>query len=368
MPTKGHKGHAASAAFSRRRKERDSRRLSTSTERGSALLTVLWLSVALFAIAFTVAHMVRAEVDRVGTDADSLRARYLAQGGVERALLWIEWGGAGAHRLDGRPFYQAPSPRMHFEFPSGEANVELIPESSKLDVNHAALPDLAAVMLAAGAPRDQAMAIAQAIVDWREGDPRSITGFDQFYLAQQPSFRSPHASFREIEEVALVRGMTPELFYGGYRRAPGGGLFPYGGVRDCLSVYGAASQFDVNTVSPTLLLAIGLPPDAVSAIVNMRNTAPIRSMDQLGSLRENGSAAARLTNDTGSVWTLRATGRLRYADGRYSEVQRTVAALVKFFRQGTTPPHQILRWYDEAPPAPAARPLPAGFTPVVTLP
>ena len=355
LRTKGTCGHAATAAF------------PASTERGSALLTVLWLSVALFAIAFTVAHMVRAEVDRVGTDADSLRARYLAQGGVERALLWVEWSAAGGRRPDDRPFYEAPSPRLHFEFPSGDVDVELIPESSKLDINRAIMPDLAAVMLAAGASSDQSNAIAQAIVDWREGDPGAVTRFDQFYLALQPSFRSPHASFREIEELSLVRGMTPELFHGGYRRAPDGRLYSYGGVRDCLSVYGATSQFDVNTVSPTLLVAIGVPPGAVNAIVNMRNTAPIRSMDQLGRLIGDGPAASRLTNETGSVWTLRATGRLKYADGRYSEVKRTVAALVKFFRQGSDPPHQVLRWYDEAPPAPAARPLPAGFNQVVAL-
>jgi len=333
-------------------------------ERGSALLTVLWLSVALFAIAFTVAHMVRAEVDRVGTDADSLRAQYLAQGGVERAVLWIEWSAMGGRRPDGRPFYQPPAERLHFDLPSGEANVELIPESSKLNVNHAVLPDLAAVMFAAGASRDQALAIAQAMVDWRQGDPNSISAFDQFYLALQPSFRSPHASFREIEEVSLVRGMTPELFYGGYRQAPDGRSYPYGGVRDCLSVYGSTSQFDVNTVSPTLLAAIGAPPDAVNAIVNMRNAAPIASMDQLQSLLGTGPVASRLSADNsafGSIWTLRATGRLKYADGRYSEVKRTVAALVKFFRMGNNPPHQILRWYDEAPPAPAARPQPGGY-------
>jgi general secretion pathway protein K len=322
-------------------------------ERGSALLTVLWLSIALFAIAFTVAHMVRAEVDRVSTDADSLRAQYLAQGAVERSILWIEWSAGGGRRPDGKPFYESPMSRLHFEFPSGEADVELIPETSKLDVNNATAPDLASVMLAAGAAHDQAAAIAQAIVDWREGDPKTTTQFDQFYLASQPSFRSPHTSFREIEEVSLVRGMTPELFYGGYRRGPDGRMYPYGGVRDCLSVYGSTNQFDINTISPTLMLAIGVRPEAVAAIVNMRNQAPIRSMDQVGRFLGGSPAAARLGNQGGSVWTLRSTGRLRYSDGRYSEVRRSLAAMVKFFRQGNDPPHQILRWYDEAPAAPA---------------
>jgi general secretion pathway protein K len=312
--------------------------------------------------------MVRAEVERVGTDADSLRARYLAQGGVERAILWMEWSAAGIHRPDGRPWYTEPSPRLHFDFPSGEANVELIPESSKLDINRAALPDLGAVMFAAGASRDQAIDIAQAIVDWRGGDPNVVSQFDQYYLTLQPSFHSPHASFREIEELSLVHGMTPELFYGGYRPGADGRFYPYGGVRDCLSVYGSTAQFDVNTVSPTLLAAIGVPPENVNAIVNLRNAAPIRSMDQLHALLGRGPAASRLTTESGSLWTLRATGRLQYADGRYSDVKRTVAAVVKFQPQGTNPSHLIMRWYDDSAPAPAARPIPGGdFSQVVSL-
>ena len=341
--------------------------MSNNRERGSALLTVLWLSVAMCAIAFTVAHMVRAEVNRVSTDADSLRARYLAEGAVDRALLWIEWSAAGARQPDGKPYYEAPMARMHFEFPSGRADVDLIPETSKLDVNNAIKPDLAAVMLAAGATPDQAGLIAHAIVDWREGDPQVPSRFDEFYLASRPSFRAPHASIREIEEISLVRGMTPELFYGGFRNGPDGRMVPYGGVRDCLSVYGSTNQFDVNTASPVLLRAIGVRPDAVAAIVNMRNQAPIRSMDQVSRLIGDGPAAARLITDGGSVWTLRATGQLKYADGRYSEVTRTVAAMVKFFRQGNDPPHQILRWYDQAPAAPYALPTPAGFSQVVSL-
>jgi general secretion pathway protein K len=361
LPSKGSPGHAATAAF------------LPTTERGSALLTVLWLSVAMFAIAFTVAHMVRAEVERVGTDADSFRAQYLAQGGIERARLWIEWSAAGATRIDGGPFYEEPAERLHFEFPSGEANVELIPETSKLDINQAPPADLAQLMLAAGASPDQAMAIAQAIVDWRQGDPRSTTPFDQFYLSLQPSFRSPHASFQEIEELSQVRGMTPELFYGGFRRDPDGHLYPFGGVRDCLSVYGSTGNFDVNTINPTLLRAIGAPPDAVNVIVNMRNAAPIRSIDQIGRLLGGGPAAARLSTDTsnfGNIWTLRSTGRLRFADGTYSEVKRTVAAQVRFFRAGHNPLDTILRWYDEAPPAPAARPFavnPGGINQAVSF-
>src|SRR5712692_4318983 len=102
-------------------------------QKGSALIAVLWLSAALSAIAFTVSTSVRAETERTSTAVDGLRAYYIAAGGIDRGLLWILWG-SQYRNPDGSPrFYQSPMPVMHFEFPAGAADVEVIPESSKMD-------------------------------------------------------------------------------------------------------------------------------------------------------------------------------------------------------------------------------------------
>src|SRR5467141_3136067 len=59
------------------------------SERGSALLAVLWLTAALAAISLTLATTVRGETERMATAEDGLRAYYLATGAIERAVLWI---------------------------------------------------------------------------------------------------------------------------------------------------------------------------------------------------------------------------------------------------------------------------------------
>src|SRR4051794_5584690 len=61
-------------------------------QKGSALLAVLWMSAALAAIAFSLAATIRTETSRATTDADGLRARYLATGSVERGVQWMIWG------------------------------------------------------------------------------------------------------------------------------------------------------------------------------------------------------------------------------------------------------------------------------------
>jgi hypothetical protein len=47
------------------------------------------------------------------------------------------------------------------------------------------------------------------------------------------------------------------------------------------------------------------------------------------------------------MFTLRATARLKGADGAYSDLRRTVAATVDF-QVNNDPPVVVLRWYDHA--------------------
>ena len=184
------------------------------TSRGGALLAVLWLTAALSAIAFSLATTIRAETDRVSTNSDGVRAYYLAAGSVERAVTWMSW--TGQSNPDGSPKYFAPGmPGFRYSYPTGEVFVELIPEASKLNVNTATREDLLRLVLVVGAEPGRAETIAAAIIDWRTPiNPQQGGAFDQVYLSRSQSFRAPHASFEEIEELALVQGMTQELFHG----------------------------------------------------------------------------------------------------------------------------------------------------------
>jgi hypothetical protein len=71
--------------------------------------------------------------------------------------------------------------------------------------------------------------------------------------------------------------------------------------------------------------------------------------DQLGAFLESvGTGVARLRVGGNSIITLRATARLRLANGQLSDLKRTVAAQVKFMPTGYDSPIHILRWYDTA--------------------
>jgi general secretion pathway protein K len=317
--------------------------------RGTALLAVLWLTAALSMIAFTVATTVRAETERTSTDLDSVKAYYLATGAINGAILRIEWGPAYT-KPDGTPqFGQLPVTAMPFEFPSGSALVTLSPETAKLNVNQAPGEQLMSLMVALGASPDQAQAVTQGILDWRAPSPGgSFTAFDQYYLTLTPSFRARHASFQEIEELLLVRGVSRDLFYGSYVPNPQGGFTRRAGLRDCLSVYGSVSLIDVNTAESAVMQAIGVSAAAAAGIVALRQTTPIVSANQISGFADGSPGFGRLQRTQSTMATFRATARLRLANGQYSDLRRSVEALVKFLGPEFNPPFHIMRWYDQS--------------------
>lgn len=315
---------------------------------GSALLIVLWLSAALAIIAFSLAGTVRAEVERTTNALEGTRAYYLATGAIERALLYMQWG--SAYRLpDGTsPYYAPGSPALTLPFPSGAATVEIVPEAAKMNINSAPPEDLYRLLLHLGVGPERAREIALAILDWRSPAPAGPTPFDHFYLSLQPSFLARHASFEEIEELLYVKGMTPELFHGAYERDPEGHLIPRPGLKDCVSVYGARGQYDINWVQPAVLAAVGVPPPVIARLVETRWRAPFLNAVQLRAFLETaGPAGQRLRLSGGTMFTLRATARLRGPGDVLTSASRSVAALVKLGPGNYAEPYHVLRWYDQ---------------------
>jgi general secretion pathway protein K len=322
-------------------------RRRTKQQRGGALLAVLWISAALAAIAFSVAASVRTEQERTGTFSESVRTQFLATGAVERARLYVEW--AEYRNPDGSPRYFQPGwSRLNLPFPTGFATVEIIPETAKLSLNTGRPEEILRVLTLLNIEPAQAQELTAAILDWRSPVPGGFTIFDQHYLSLNPSFRARHASFQQTEELLLVKGVTPDLFYGRAVKGEGGQLIPLPGLRDVLSAYGSELMIDVNHAQPAVLGAIGVPPASIAEIVQRRAVMPFRTPADLAQLTNPpGEAVRRLMIGGNSIFTFRATARLRLPDGRLSDMSRSVSAMLKFHQKPVNaPPVEVLRWYD----------------------
>jgi general secretion pathway protein K len=317
----------------------------SNSNRGSALLTVLWLTAALSAIGLAVANNVRGETERSATNVDDAKSYFVARGAIQRAALHMLW--RGYTTPDGRPLYYINgNPAMDLAFPEAEVHVDIIPETSKLSLNESRPEDLLRLLAALSVPEDRALAITAAIVDWRSPvDPLRPSPFDAFYLSQSPSFLARHSSFQENEELLLVQGITSDLYYG----SPFGNARP--GLRDCLSVYGATGAVDINTAQAATLQAVGLAPADAATIVKNRVRHPILDYQELASIMQAlGPAGTRLRIGGQTMFTLRATARMKRPDGSLSDMRRTAGALVKFTFPGNPlnkpAAAEVLRWYD----------------------
>ena len=320
-------------------------------QRGGALLTVLWVSAALAAIALSVSTSIRAETDRAGSAADGLRAMYLATGSVDRALQWLLWGTGSDHFFD-RHHY-ADKSRLYFSYPSGDVVVEMMPEAAKLDINQASGEDLVRLITALTGDPQRAAQLAMGIQEWRGGGGgRAVSTV--FSSLTGPTFQPRGASFEEIEELLLVQGMTPELYYGNYV-AEGDRLSPRGGLRESLSVWGSLGPFDANAVSPALLEALGASPGAIAQLMQRRAQVPFHSLSEVSAL---GIPTERLQVDGEHlIWNIRATARLRLPDGSPSEVVRSASAVAKLMVPPPPTPRnrqrlpirlRVLRFYNDA--------------------
>ena len=318
----------------------------TPAAQGSALLAVLWLSAALATIAISLADTVRGEAERSATAVDGLRSQDLAVGGLRRAILYMDWGRSHPDN----PRFKPPVPFFAFDFPEGQTVVDVLPEDAKFDINAAVPGDLFNLLVNLGVDAARAQDITAAIVDWRAPPPGGSSPFDDFYASRRPPYRAAHARFQEIEELLSVVGVTPDLFYGTWQPAAEGSgqhLALRTGLADCVSVFGATRQFDVNTAAPAVLAAIGIPPEGVAALVQQRRAHAFLTQTDLAPFAEiAGPGFARLRVGGLSIFTLRSTARLRLVNGQLSDLRRTVGAQVAFLGGNSDSSYHILRWYD----------------------
>ena len=299
--------------------------------RGSALLAVLWFSAALLAIAFALSMTVRTELDRAALNVDSTRAYFLAQGAIEIAMK----------RMQERPAQDNPEAPgflpgqrfMRIPFPRAVVDIEIIGDSGKLNVNTAPPQALAHLLAATGLDPSAAVGIAARIIEFRRGPVQGPNP------GAPSSFSRPRTSFKELEELLMVPGVTPDLLYGTYRRNPAGQLVRLGGLYHHLTLRGS-SNIDANYASVEVLRAAGLAPADIDRIVRIRARRPVTADDirDLGAQNEGFSVGVRGSTSHYTVW---ATARL--SNGRAT---RTVGARV--LQGGGTLGARAVRWFDMA--------------------
>lgn len=169
---------------------------------GFALLLVLWTMVLLSLIGSRIAATGRTEAQLAANIRDAAVTEAAADGAVQDAAF---------HLLAAPP---RPWPAAGIEgslvLPGVATTVRVESEEGRVNPNLASAELLGALLRAAGSDTQSAAAVAAAIVEWRF--PGASAGpAMRAYQAAGLAYGPPGAPFRNLGELAAVRGMTPAL-------------------------------------------------------------------------------------------------------------------------------------------------------------
>ncbi len=301
----------------------------------------MWLTTALSLVALAMAMTVRTEIEATRYRIEAEQGRFLARGAIEQAVFVMK--NTGLRDAEQKPFYEAGRPYMDFVYSTGAARVLVVPEAGKLNVNLLPPERLRALLEAAGASEPEAREITEAIVDWRAPASPTLDGpFDQYYAALPRPYRGAHRPFERTEDLLLVRGVTPELFYGWMEADVAGRSVRRGGINRLLTTYGMAVAVNVNYAPYEVLLTLpGMDPQSAAALVAGRRAKPYATPADLPLALPLEAVPYLTMASTSETYSLLATGRPNGSD-----VRTSVRAL--FRRDLVTGETKLARWEEMA--------------------
>ena len=221
---------------------------------GSLLLIVLVTIVVLSLAAYTFTVLMQTEDEASRLMTLRVQTKYLVDSGMDYTRLYLSQSDATIREKGGRwdntDIFQAipvavstnnPKRIGYFSIITSSMNEEgeadgnrfgLIDESSKINLNTllysdalATNPDVVAInpILAAGNARDILLnlpgmteEIADSILDWIDPDDeeREFGTESSFYASEDPAYECKNGPLDSLDELLLVRGVTPTLLFG----------------------------------------------------------------------------------------------------------------------------------------------------------
>ncbi|MBF0122846.1 MAG: general secretion pathway protein GspK [Candidatus Omnitrophica bacterium] len=241
------------------------------------LITALWTLAFLAVLAVTIALGTRQKIMLLSRLEDRHRAQLAAEAGIKKAVAIL------LDDLEDNQFaYSAKAKVRRFnnsgEFAAisiGEERADvscpafdedqgkvvdrygLCDEQAKININVADLDIMARLIVdVSGRPEDVARQIAQDIIDWRDYGKRKAEGFfsDDYYMSLQYPYRMKERNFERIDELFLVKGITPDLFEA---------------LRPFMTIFGDG-RINVNSAPPQVWRALGMEPVVVAKILKAR--------------------------------------------------------------------------------------------------
>ena len=256
-------------------------------EQGVILIALLWILTALSVIALSFSREGFVEVSAARNARALSDAYYIARAGLN-ATIYQLLERRYTPRVQQLELDQPPDPldlgRVTAQFGDGSYEVEIQDESGKINLNFVSEEQLRALMQVVGIQQPDSDIIVDSIMDWRDVDNahRPNGAEDDYYQSLPAPYKAKNNRMETVEELLLVRGVTPEYYYGHQERAPDGSVIYKYGLSRCFTVYSTSNRINVNYAPLQVLMSVpGMPPDAARMIYERRLVKPFKNLEEI---------------------------------------------------------------------------------------
>jgi general secretion pathway protein K len=251
--------------------------MAAKNEKGMVLLLVLVIVALLASLVTEFAFSTLVDLRLTETFRDRTRAWYLAKGGIQAGRMILQEDRNGYDHLGemwgiGIPAYPVGEDGMvsiTIEDLDARMNINKIVKSGNPD------PFVLDrfVLLFTNLGLDEPDALADALIDWIDADeaPRPKGAESDYYQRLEKPYAARNNSLDTVDELALVRGFTPEVL---------AQIAPY------VAVFGSEAV-NINTAPVEVLMAISTVPPLIDRgqaeeIVASRTDKPFAQTAELG--------------------------------------------------------------------------------------
>ena len=323
---------------------------------------VLWVLALLSVIVGEFCFAMRTEVNVTRNFKEQTEAYYIALAGLNRAIGELMRNEVVRKKTATKPESKTEDDekesesqwRMNLDiapvlFGQGQFEVKIGNESGKININGANESLLKMMLNAFDIEEQQKSIIVASIMDWRDkNDLHRLNGAEDSYYESLPEpYECKNGDFDTVEELLMVRGVTPAIFYGGLKEIATV-LKPPDIRKRSVAGYklirADLNKININAAPRKVLLTLpSMTDDLAQGIMDYRKDQDFRALTEVSSIVGSDvykAIAPYITLETSPFYSITSVGKV---EG--SKIRQGVKALIMIGRK-LKKGYRLVQWRD----------------------
>jgi general secretion pathway protein K len=266
--------------------------------RGVALIMVLWVMAILSVMALEFSFAMRTEINITKNHKEDLQRYAMAEGGVQRAITELIYKNDARLQQSRKTLsldleeippeqreWVADGRSYTLPFDQGSCEIRIMSEGGKVNINIVSEVLLRKIIGQLGLEGEERDVVVDSILDWRDPNDfyRANGAENDYYLSLKEPYYCKNGNLDSIEELLLIRGITPDLFHGKKGTPEGeGGSGDRVGFKDIFSIYAPGEQVDINSATPLVMnMVLGIPREVSQQMAKAREEKSFENQQEL---------------------------------------------------------------------------------------